>query len=154
MPEIKTKLDKIPAGISDLETARSILQTIGIDGEIEFISKGRNYISFPVVKPGLNTTIYVNTLNDSIFIQSEKQGTFRATTFLHKMPGPHNQNIRGNSVFIKIWRVLTNVVVYVLLFLSASGFFLWYFLKMERNPGLFAVALGFFFLTGLFILIF
>ena len=154
IPEIRTKLDKIPYEISDLAMAKTIAKKLGIDGDVDFISKGENFISFPVSKPGLKTLIKINTLNDSVYITKEKQGFIRAMSFLHKMPGPHNEKIRGNSLFMKFWRVLTNIIAYTLLFLSISGVFLWYFLKIERNMGLFAIALGIFSLTGLLLILF
>jgi hypothetical protein len=43
---------------------------------------------------------------------------------------------------MKNWRILADVVVYLLLFLSASGIFLWYFLKAERKLGWVAIILG------------
>ena len=153
LPEIKTKLDKIPYDTSDLATAKAICKKLGIYGEVDFISKGDNYISFPVNKPGLLTRITINTLTDSAFITREQQGSMRAMSYLHKMPGPHNENIRVNTVFMRIWRVLADVVVYVLFFLTVSGIFLWYFLKIERNMGLFALTLGIIFFTAILLLI-
>jgi hypothetical protein len=77
----------------------------------------------------------------------------RAMSYLHKMPGPHGEAIRGNTIFLKIWRVLADAVVYVLLFLTVTGIFLWYFLKIERNLGLVTIMLGVVFFTGLLLLI-
>lgn len=154
LPETRIKLDKIPYDASDLSTAEAIIQKLDIAGEVDFISKGKDFIFFPVNKPGLKTLIRINTLNDSVYITREKQGFIRAMSFLHKMPGPHNEKIRGNSVFMKFWRIQANFLVYVLLFLSISGVFLWYFLKIERNMGLFAIALGIFSFTGLLIILF
>jgi len=153
LPEIKTKLDKIPYDTSDLIFAKAISRKLGIDGEIDFISKGKDYITFPVNKPGLKTLIKINTLTDSVFITREQQGSIRAMNYLHKMPGPHNEKIRGNTIFLKIWSMLADAVVYTLLFLTVSGVFLWYFLKIERNLGLFVLTMGMVFFTGLLLLI-
>ena len=147
LPDIRTKFDKIPYDTSDLTTAKAISRKLGIDGEVDFISKGEDYISFPVIKPGLRTMIRINTQTDSAFITREQQGSMRAMSYLHKMPGPHNEKIRGNTLFSKIWRVLADAVVYVMLFLTISGVFLWYFLKIERNMGMFSFTLGFLFLA-------
>jgi len=154
LPEIRTKLDKIPYDTSDLATAKALIRKLDIEGEIDFISKRENSISFPVNIPGLNTRVEINTLNDSVFITREQLGIIRAMSFLHKMPGPHNESIRGNSAFIKIWRTLTNILVYVLLFLSISGIYLWYFFRIERNIGLFSISLGIFLFAGLLLFIF
>jgi hypothetical protein len=153
LPQIKTRLDKIPFQTTDLETALALNQLLDIKGEIDYVNKGENYFSYPVNKPGITTRVKINLLNDSVWIDREKQGFLRSLSYLHKMPGPHNEKIRGNSIFIKIWKALSNSIVYMLLFLSISGVYLWYFLKVERNMGLFSLALGLLCFTGLLILL-
>jgi hypothetical protein len=154
LPDIRTKLDKIPYDTSDLTTAKAISRKLGIDGEIDYISIENDHIFFPVSKPGLRTTIRISTLTNSAIITREQQGSMRAMSYLHKLPGPHAEKIRGNTPFLKIWRVVADVVVYVLLFVTVSGIFLWYFLKIERNLGLFILTLGVVFFTSLLLIIF
>src|SRR4051812_3979228 len=89
LPDIRTKLDKIPYDTTDLQTAKAIIKKLNINGEIDFISKKDSSISFPVNKPGLKTYIKVNTTNDSVLITRKYEGALRATTYLHSMPGPH-----------------------------------------------------------------
>jgi hypothetical protein len=154
LPAIRTKLDAIPYDTFDLGTARAIIRELNISGEVDFIHTDEGEISFPVKKPGLLTKIEVNRQNDSVLITRQEEGSLRGMTYLHAMPGQHNVKIRGNSEFMKIWRGLADVVVYLLLFLTVSGIFLWYFLKVERKVGYFAMALGVLLFTGLFLLIF
>ena len=154
MGEVKTKLDKIPYDTTDLLTARAIIQKLGIKGEVDFINQNDDRISFPVKTPGLVTHIRVNKHDDSVFIKHQKEGAYRAMAFLHSMPGQHNQKIRGNSGFMKAWRVMADVVVYLLLFLTITGVFLWYFLKIERNLGYFSITLGVALFIFLLLLIF
>lgn len=154
LPDVKTKLDKIPYCADDLQTAKAIIRKLNINGEIDFISKKDSSISFPVNKPGLKTYISVNTTNDSVLITRKYEGALRSTAYLHAMPGPHNVNIRGNSAFLKIWRIVTDAVVYILLFLTVSGIFLWYILKAERIIGMYALALGVLFFVGILLFIF
>lgn len=154
LPLMKSRLDNIPYDSTDLLTARAIIQMLDIKGEVDFIFQNENEISFPVKQPGSKTQITVNKNTDSVYIKRQVEGALGAITYLHSMPGPHNQKIRGNSVFVKIWRILADVVVYVVLFLSVSGIFLWYFLKVERNLGFFSLGLGFVIFTGLLLLIF
>lgn len=152
--EIRTKLDKIPYDSTDLLTARAIIKKLGMEGEIDFINQNDDRISFPVKEPGLRTNITVNKHTDSVLISQQEEGAYRAMAFLHSMPGQHNVKVRGNSGFIKVWRVLADVVVYLLLFLSVSGVFLWYFLKVERNLGYFSLTLGVILFAFLLLLIF
>ncbi len=62
--------------------------------------------------------------------------------FLHKMPGPHNVSIRGNSLYLQVWRVLTDATVYAILFLTLSGVYLWVVLRAERRVGLLFLGAG------------
>ena len=52
LPVIKVKLDRMPYDTSDLATAKAICRKLGIDGQIDFISKEDDYIFFPANKPG------------------------------------------------------------------------------------------------------
>lgn len=153
LPDIKTRLDKIPYDTSELQTAKGIIQKLGIKGEIDYVSQNDDYISFPVILPGLRTKIEVNKLTNDVLITRDEEGSLRATNYLHKMPGPHNLKLRGNSLFMKNWKILADMVVYLLLFLSASGIFLWYFLKAERKLGWVAIILGGITFTGLLLFI-
>jgi hypothetical protein len=154
LPEIRTRLDSIPNDTTDLLTARAIISKLGINGEINFINKNDNQIFFPVHKPGLKTIVAVNTHTDSVIITRQEEGSIRAMNFLHIMPGQHNAKIRGNSLYMKIWRLMADTMVYLLLFLVLSGIFLWYFLEFERNTGFYIILLGTLFFTGLLLLIF
>src|SRR4051812_17162242 len=154
LAEVRTKLDRIPFDSSDLRTAKAIIHKLNIKGEIDFISKNDSSISFPVNKPGLRTYIKVNTKNDSVLVTRKYEGPLRATTYLHSMPGQHNEKLRGDSAFIKTWRVLADGIVYFLLFLTASGIFLWYVLKAERIIGFYSLAFGLLFFIGVLLLIF
>ena len=154
LPVVKTKLNRITYEGDNLETAKDILKELNIMGEINFISRNDHFISFPVNTPGLRIFIKVDIHTDSVFISPKYEGPLRATTFLHSMPGPHNVKVRGNSDFIKAWRVLADAVVYLLLFLTVSGVLLWYFIKSERNAGLYAIGLGLLFFTCILFFIF
>jgi hypothetical protein len=103
--------------------------------------------------PGLTTKIKINKQTKEVLITRKEEGSLRATNFLHKMPGPHNVKLRGNSLFMQNWKIIADLVVYILLFLSASGIFLWYFLKAERKLGWVAIILGAVSFTGLLLLL-
>ncbi len=149
LPVIKTRIDKIPYDSSDLQTAKNIIQKLGIKGEIDYIFQNDSQISFPVLLPGFTTSIKIDKQTNEVLISRKEEGTLRATNFLHKMPGPHNAKLRGNSFFMKNWKLLADGVVYLLLFLSASGVFLWYFLKVERKLGWVSIVVGIILFTGL-----
>ena len=55
---------------------------------------------------------------------------------------------------MKVWKVMADGVVYLLLFLTTSGIFLWWFLKAERRLGYMAIGLGVFTFSTLLLLVF
>lgn len=151
---IKSKLNNISYDDADIETAKAIIKELGLHGEIDFISRNKNSISFPLNQPGLKSFVRVDINTDSVFVSREVAGTFQAAAYLHTMPGPHNVKLRGNSIFMKIWKWLADGVVYLLLCLTASGVFLWYAVKFEIASGFVAVALGFLVFLTVVIIIF
>jgi hypothetical protein len=76
-------------------------------------------------------------------MHDKQTSLWKKLVWLHKMPGPHNANIRGNWVPTKIWASLVDVFVICLLFSSIAGIVLWYNFKEERIPGLIALFIGF-----------
>jgi hypothetical protein len=152
--EIKARLDRIPFDTTTLGTAKGIIRDLALKGEIDFIIKNDSQIYFPLNKPGLKTRIAVNTINDSVVIIQQREGSVRAMNYLHIMPGQHNAAVRGNSMFMKIWRIIADAVVFLLLFLVVSGIYLWYIPETERIAGFFFLIMGLLFFSGLLFVIF
>src|SRR5665811_642455 len=123
LSKIRTKLINVSYDGPELETAKRIIHELGMNGEIDYISRNNNSISFPLINPGLKFFVYVDTNTDSVFVSREVEGALSATAYLHSMPGPHNAKIRGNSLFMKVWKGLADAVVYLLIFLTVSGVF-------------------------------
>ncbi len=140
---VQVHLENFQVKNSDSLTAKSIIQAINVSGEIDWISRTDSTISFPVNNPGLARRIEFNIKTGNLLITQYDEGSFRGTNYLHTMPGPHNARLRGNSYFMKAWRIATDTVVYIVLFLSATGVFLWYFLQPERKLGIGSLAIGF-----------
>ena len=96
----------------------------------------------PVTQPGRSTTVELQLAQRTATITTSRTGFADAMVYLHKMPGPHNVNIRGNSAHILAWRWFADATVYLLLFVSVSGIYLWAVLKAERWVGLGLLAAG------------
>jgi hypothetical protein len=75
-------------------------------------------------------------------VEMPRRGLADAMHWLHKMPGPHLANIRGNWLWTRVWRVLSDSVVYLLLLITATGIYLWAVLRAERKAGLLFLAAG------------
>ena len=154
LKSVQVRLNNFQIQNSDSLTAKSIAHQLGISGEIDWIPKTDSTFSFPVNKPRLSKRISFNTKTGMVLITQHDEGVFNGMTYLHMMPGQHNARMRGNSVFMKAWRIATDAFVYIVLFVSAAGVFLWYFLRPERNLGIYSLGFGFIVLLVLLMLLF
>ena len=140
----------IPPGIETargrdaVDRARQLLAQVGVEGEIGFIRYVRNEqrLVIPVSKPGLETTLNVDLSTRSVVVSRRSTGVLESVAYLHKIPGPHNADIRGNWIWTRAWRWLADATVYLLLFISATGLYLWFAIKAERRIGLVLIGAG------------
>lgn len=132
------------SGREQLVALRPVLTGLGVSGEVNFIRKitKEHRLIVPVVIPGRETTVDLNLASRTAAISVRDTGLSDALVHLHKMPGPHNVNIRGNSAYMRVWRWLADVSSYGLLFLTLSGIYLWIALRAERRIGLVLLSLG------------
>ena len=131
-------------GREQLDGVRRVLDQLGIHGEVGFIrriAKERRLV-IPVSVPGHETTADLNLAAGTAAISERNTGLADAMVYLHRMPGPHNVNLRGNAPFMGIWRWLADATAYLFLFVSVSGIYLWTALKAERRAGLSLLAAG------------
>ena len=131
-------------GRDQVNALRPILDRLGVKGEISFIRRisKEHRLVVPVLLPGRETTVDLNLNTQTASISIRETGVSDALIHLHKMPGPHNVNIRVNSLYMQVWRVLADVAAYGLLFLTLSGLYLWVVLRAERRVGLALLSLG------------
>ena len=141
---------RIPDGFDRLkgrdavERAKTILPQVGTSGEIGFLryrAEDRHLI-FPVSIAGLESMIDVDLDARSATVARRTMDLWERLSYLHKMPGPHNAALRGNWVGIEIWRWLADATIYLLLFISMSGIYLWWAIKAERRIGLALLSAG------------
>jgi hypothetical protein len=141
---------RIPVGIEAargpdaVARAREVLAQIDLAGEIgstSYVARTGRFV-FPVSRPGLEARIAVDLGDRSATVSRRITSSWEALAYLHKMPGPHNVNIRGNWVWTRAWRWFADGTVYLLLFVSASGIYLWSAIKAERRIGLALLAAG------------
>ena len=143
-------LDRL-SGREQVNRVHAVLDALGVKGEVNFIRRfpKENRLVVPVLVPGRETTVDLNLETRTASIAQRSRGASDAVVYLHKMPGPHNANIRGNSFYMRAWRVLADATVYLSLFLTLSGVYLWAVLRAERRIGLTLIAAGAFSLIGM-----
>ncbi len=129
-------LDRLQ-GMERVDRARQLLRQAGVSGEIGFVhySAEEGTITIPVSKPGYEAAVSVKIDTGLASIKQRKTGFWNSIIYLHKMPGPHLANIRGNSPAVRIWAWLADGTAWLLIFLSVSGVYLWAVLRSERKAG-------------------
>jgi hypothetical protein len=147
LPEIAYSL----AGRDQVEALRPVLDNLGVSGEVNSVRRvpKERRLVVPVLIPGRETTVDLNFETRAAIITERRTGTWDALVYLHMMPGPHNANTRGNSLYIRIWRWLADAAVYLVLFISISGIYLWAVLRAERRIGVALIAGGAFSFFGI-----
>ena len=134
----------VPDEENSLELAKRIREQIGASAEIGYVNLNREkqQLSFPLEKPGERAMVKVDLATRVAEIETRETGVWDAVIYLHKMPGPHNVAIRGNWVYTRLWGWVADATVYLTLFLTATGVYLWALLKAERRAGLLLLGTG------------
>jgi hypothetical protein len=125
-------------GRARVDALRPVLDQLDVPGEIDFVRHipAERRLVIPVRLPGRDTVITLDYDQRTAVVTSRRHSIGDALVYLHKMPGPHNVDVRGNSGLIRAWRLVADGTAYILLFITASGIYLWVALRAERRIGL------------------
>ena len=136
---------ELAEGLEPQELGFHIVEQLGLQGDVGRARKvpaaraqlypGQEVVQVGVGKLGQNTRIEVDPETGVARIKRTSRGAMRTIIEMHMRPGPHSPRSFMNWIFSKIWAALSDTVVYLLLFLSISGVYLWYVLKAERKIG-------------------
>ena len=131
-------------GRARVEALRPLLDQLGVRGEIDFVRHvaSEHRLIVPVRLPDSDTIVTLDYDQRTATVTTRRQSLGDALVYLHKMPGPHNVDVRGNTGLIRAWRILADGTAYVLLFITISGIYLWFALRAERRVGLALIAGG------------
>jgi hypothetical protein len=132
-----------------IDALKPALEKAGVPGEVGFVQHmvKEEKLIIPVTIPGRETTVSLRIASGEATIVTRETGLADALLTLHKSPGQHGPSIRMNWFYVRAWRWMADATVYLTLFISVSGIYLWYVLRAERSVGyllLFAGALSFF----------
>jgi hypothetical protein len=135
---------KLPTTGDSVVLAKTVRRELSLPGEIRFVRNkvDERRISFPLDRPGEKTEVQVDLRSGAYEWTRRATGLVDALIYLHKKPGPHNVALRGNWVPMQRWDWLADATVYFLLFVSATGIYLWTVLRRERKIGLVLLGAG------------
>jgi hypothetical protein len=148
--EIPEGIERL-SGMERIRKLQPILRKAGVSGEVEWVryQSETSRMIVPVMKPGETSTLDLNLKTRTATVRRTGSGLLGALVYLHKSPGPHLINIRGNWLWTEIWRPFADGAAYLILFLAVSGIYLWAVLRAERRTGLILLGTGFAVFTGL-----
>jgi hypothetical protein len=131
-------------GRARVDALRPVLEQLDVRGEVDFVRHvaHEHLLIVPVRLPDRDTIVSLDYDKRTATVTSRHQSLGDALVYLHKMPGPHNVDVRGNSRIMRLWRVLADATVYLLLFITFSGIYLWTALRAERRIGLVLILAG------------
>lgn len=140
----------LPPGLASLQgrarvdALRAVLDQAGVSGEVDFVRHlpGEHRLIVPVRLPKRDTVVSLDYERRTATITTREHSISDALVYLHKMPGPHNVDVRGNSPIMRWWRVFADATAYLTLFITVSGIYLWMALKAERRIGLMLILAG------------
>lgn len=134
----------VPDAENSLDLAKGIREQLGESAEIGYVNLNQEErrLTFPLEKPGEHSMVRVDLATGVAEIETRQSGVWDAMIYLHMMPGPHNVAIRGNWFFTRLWGWVADATVYLTLFLTATGVYLWALLKAERRVGLIVLGSG------------
>jgi hypothetical protein len=127
-----------------IDALQPVLAGIQAQGEVGWVQHRakEHRLILPVSVPGRLTTVTIDVAKRAATIEPRITGLADAFVMLHKSPGPHLVGIRMNWFFMRLWRWFADGTVYLVLFLTVSGLYLWYGLRTERRIGLCLLAAG------------
>jgi hypothetical protein len=125
-----------------VDALKPILEHMNVPGEIGFIENKEKTLIVPVSIPGRMSSVSINLAGREATVVTRETGLADALMTLHKSPGGHGPNIRMNWFAMKVWRWFADATVYLTLFISISGIYLWYVLKAERKVGMILLLAG------------
>jgi hypothetical protein len=131
-------------GRARVDALRPVLEQLDVRGEVDFVRHvaSEHRLIVPVRLPDRDTVVSLDYDKATATVTSRHQSLGDALVYLHKMPGPHNVDVRGNSRIMRLWRLLADATVYLLLFITLSGIYLWTALRAERRIGLVLILAG------------
>jgi hypothetical protein len=140
---LPSNLEKL-SGRERIDALKPALERAGVHGEVGWIQHRvrEDRLVVPLTVPGRFTTVTIDLAQRQASIEELNTGVSSALVLLHKSPGPHLANIRMNWPYMRVWFWLADATVYLLVFITVSGLYLWYILRSQRKIGFGLIVAG------------
>lgn len=125
-----------------VDALKPVMEHLKIRGEIGFVQQRGETMLVPISIPGRAINVSLHLDRREATIVTRETGLADALMTLHKSPGGHGPDIRMNWFAMKAWRWFADATVYLTLFITISGVYLWAMLRAERRVGLLLLFAG------------
>ncbi len=135
----------LPAGLDSLEKLKSILSQLKISGEVNNVRMTSDSVDFSVSYPGHVSNIHAD-FKRGVGIQKElSYNIWGKIRTLHTFNGANRDHpdVEPNWLLTRVWRFSMDAVALGLIFLSFSGWIMWYKIKHNYLWGYLALIAGF-----------
>ncbi len=131
-------------GRQRIDKLKPVLERLGAQGEVGWVQHlpKQHRLVVPVTVPGRVTTVTLDVTKGEASIERRTTGLADALVVLHMSPGQHLADIRKNWIYMRVWSWLADATVYLTLFITVSGLYLWYVLRAERKVGISLLVAG------------
>ena len=137
---VSTVSVQIDESLKGKQLVSELISQLDLRGEIVGNGMVRdNKTTVFVMRPGATRRVVVDMKTAQAEITLKTFGWLDTMRYLHMNPGPHKPT---NWIFGKMWGWLADTTVYLTLFLTVSGIYMWVVLKAERKLGLIAMGAG------------
>ncbi len=139
-PAVLAGMDKNEMEAARRALADHVLGEFDLGGEVSaygHVNKGKTVLRS--TRPGQTTRVIVDLVQQEAEIVVQKHNLFETMRYLHLNPGPHRHPV---WIGTKIWGWIADVTVYLTLFLTVSGVYMWAVLRVDRKPGLLFMGAG------------
>ena len=125
---------QLSEGLEGTDLVNEVLAQLELSGEVAGRGLVRdNQTVIRVARPGMVKIVTVNLADQQATVVERTNGLLGAINYLHFNPGLHRVPKWGMTLF---WGWVADATVYLTLFLTVSGIYLWLVLKAERKTGL------------------
>ena len=131
---------ELKEGLEGEALVADVLDQLNFTGEVFGRGKFRNgKTTINISKPGNVKFVTVDIEKKEVLIANRSFGFIDTLRYLHLNPGPHKH---PTWIFSKAWGSVADGTVYIALFLTLSGIYMWTVLRAERKAGLVALGSG------------
>jgi len=126
--------------LEGMELVAYLARQLDLKGEI--VGNGvvrNNQTTLLVARPGITRIARINLETGEAELTVRRFGLLGTLRYLHMNPGPHKPT---KWIIGRLWGWLADATVYLTLFLTVSGIYMWAVLRAERKAGLLAVGTG------------